>query len=828
MTWTETPTQSPAETWEAFDEAGFESPFTPHESTLSFSSFSEALSPPLSFGTASPFADASGMGGGFSGREAALAELLDELFDPEMERALGEVVQEASGIHAEHSALTMGESASYANESVAQYLEPLAQQAEQLLEQFAATAGDREAGTLSEAEVNQLLESLDAIPLPNTESPAFENFFGALARVAKRAVSGAVSLAKKGISAVGRIIPLGAIFNKLKALIRPLLNKVLNFAINRLPVALRPIALNLKRRLFGMEAESIGQTEAPGVGEITGSTSESPAVGEIASLNEEWTAEVAQLLLAEGPTGESSESSELLAEWEDFSPASTGLAAGYEGESAANELDAARVRLISSLANLTEGESAAPAFEQFLPAVLPVLRLGIGVAGRHRVVGFLAKFLAKMLANYVGPQLSGPLSQAIVDAGLRLLTLEAPSAQEVQLAAPAAVAAVVEDTARRFFEAEDETYEDPARMEVEAGVAFNEAVAHNFPPGLLRADLDELEVASTGASAAMWALRPGVYSYKKYTKTFEITLTPQMARAIRTFGGVTLASFLTSRYGRLHPAKVKVYLYEALPGTYLSRISAREKHIPGMQPDGWRRFHPLTVQAAGTLLGEPGLGKDVGERFLRSRHKIAAGQRFYYLALPAPSGGGVAATRASQAFLTLDGRPTKNEIRLSVFLSEREAQEIATRARAGNTTAFVLALRAGMRAALTSLRSSPGSRVRILREANSLAELEDEGALAAVGSKLLEIVVEKLVDAVLRLATDYAKVKRDEFVKAVDNRKPGVTIIVTVPAPGLSTILRGGVLGSLSSVGSLRTILGTFTSAHLLPGVQTVPGLVRA
>jgi hypothetical protein len=454
--------------------------------------------------------------------------------------------------------------------------------------------------------------------------------------------------------------------------------------------------------------------------------------------------------------------------------------------------------------------------------------VGISVVGRQRVVGFLANFLAKMLSSYVGPQLSGPLSQAIVDAGLRLLTLEAPSAQEVRLAGPAAVTAVVEDTARRFFEAEDETFEDPARMEVEASLAFNEAVARNFPPGLLRSDLDELEVTPTGMPTAMWALKPRVYWYKKYTRVFDITLTPQMARALRTFGGVTLASFLTSTYGRLQPMKVKVYLYEALPGSYLSRISALEKHVPGMQPDGWRRFHPLSVQAAGTLLGEPGLGKDVDERYLKSRNSIAAGQRFYYVALPAPSGGGIPTSRASQAFLTLDGRPTKNEIRLSIYISEREAQEIATRARAGNTTAFVLALRAALRAALNSLRSSPGSRVRILREAGSLAELEDEGALAAVGSKLLDILVEKLVDAVLRLATDYAKVKRDEFVKAVDSRKQGVTIIITVPATGLSTLLRGGVVGSLLSVGPLRTILGTFTSGRMLPGAQTVPGLVRA
>jgi hypothetical protein len=331
----------------------------------------------------------------------------------------------------------------------------------------------------------------------------------------------------------------------------------------------------------------------------------------------------------------------------------------------------------------------------------------------------------------------------------------------------------------------------------------------------------------------MWAMRPRVYWYKKYTQIFDVEITPQKAAAITTFGGVTLATFLRSANGVTRTVKTQAHLYETLPGTYLSRIAALERDVPYMRQDGWRRFHPLSVSNAGILLGEPGLGNDVDAEYLRDRSRIASGQRFFYLALPVP--GGVGGGGPSQAFVVLDGRPNKNVIRLILYLSEADAQPIAARARQNNTTAFVIALRAAFGAAVTSLRRSPRSRITILRESEVTGQTEIQlageapvaGIAAAVGEKVLSVIIDKLIDAVIRLAIDYAKVKRDEFVRAVDNPASGVTIIATIPAPGLSTLLRGGVLPSILQVGALRTLLGTLTSSRLLPGLQTVAGFRR-
>jgi len=808
-------------------EATLESPFTTYsteipavEAAPTFEVQASQAEAPF----ASPFMEA----GPAESRSAIYAEVLAEVSNPELAPAIGELVQEVSAIHAEHMALTSGEvygaGAEAAHLAAAEHVNSLGELTDRYLETLAATAGERDVASLNEDELNQLLEQMELAPQPATESPAFENFFGVIRRTIGRVVSGAWNLAKRAIKVAGRVLPIGALIRGLKALLKPLLRRVLNFAINRLPVALRPAARRLKTQLFGSEIAQESESNT----EILETATEQPAVGDTAVLAREFNGHVAQYLTEAAGQGlgeDESAQSELMPEttYEDE------IQETADGRWPANEVDAARIRLITELASLRDGESAAPAFENFLPALLPAVRLGITVVGRRRVVDFLAGLLAKLLNRYVGPQLSKPLSQAIVDAGLRVLTLEAPTQQELTLAAPAAIAAVAEDTVRALGQLEAAAFEDPMRLESETIAAFNEAVARNFPPALLRPDLPERE---SPTATAMWAMRPRVYWYKKYTQIFDVEITPQKAAAITTFGGVTLATFMRSAHGVTRTVKTKAHLYETLPGTYLSRIAALERDVPYMRQDGWRRFHPLSVSNAGILLGEPGLGKDVDAEYLRDRSHIATGQRFFYLALPVPGGVGGG---PSQAFIVLDGRPNRNVIRLILYLSEADAQPIAARARQNNTTAFVIALRAAFGAAVTSLRRSPGSRVTILRESEvtGLTEVQlageapAAGLAAAVGEKVLSVIIDKLIDAVIRLAIDYAKVKRDEFVRAVDNPASGVSIIATIPAPGLSTILRGGVLPSILQVGALRTLLGTLTSSRLLPGLQTVPGFRR-
>ena len=777
-------------------------------------------------------------GAAASDREIMLGELISELTTSELGEALGELAQEWSGVHAEHASLggmeVLSGSLREAAMIVGRRSDELSVQTEQYLEAMAELAGERAATTMTEAEVATLLEQMESVPVPAGATPVQEQFFKAIGRAVGRAVRGVVRLAGKGLAFVGKLAtaPLRFIFSRLGKLVRPLLRRVLTWAISRLPAPLQPLATQLRRRLFGAEVagagefeilEAMGEWNSHEVGgswvhedelaaELAGEATwrgQLPAVAEAGSLEAEFNSLVARYLTSEHE-----------AEFEQYEAEFEATTSEYENAAGAHELDAARVRLITELAALRDGESAAPVIERFLPVVLPVLRIGVRLIGRRRVVNFLAGLLGKLIQPLVGPQLAQPLSQAVVDAGLRIFTLEMTETDR-QLAGPAAVASVVEDTVRRLAELGNEVFEDNNRLHTEAIVAFNEAVAQSVPSSLLRGDLTDRE--TPGNDNATWLLRPRVYWYRKYARVFDVVLTPQMADAITTFGAIRVSAQLRADGVRL-PVRTRVHLYETLPGTYLSRIAALERQVPGMSPDGWRRFHPLSITAAGVLLGEPGLGRDVDARYTNSRNLVAAGQRVFYLEVPGRSGTTGFGT-ASQAFVTLDARPARNAVRLFIYLSEADAQAIASRARQNNTTAFVIALRAAFVAAVRSLRQSPRSRVTILKEV--VGENEAGGGIAsAIGGKIIDAVVQRLIDAAVRLATDYVRAKGDEFVRAADSRANGVTVIVTLPAQGLSTIMRGGIIGSVASIGLLRTMLGSISAAR--PGLMTVAGFRRA
>ncbi|MEV8214365.1 hypothetical protein [Leifsonia sp. NPDC077715] len=765
-------------------------------------------------------------------REVLENEFLNELAGSELSEAIGELAQEWSGIHAEISS-NSGQGVTppalrEAGTVLTRRADEVATELDRMLETLGETLGEHTATTIGESELASFLELTESPPIPIGASPAQEQFFRKFARIVGRVARGAVSLAKKGVSLVGKIAswPLRMLFSKLGQLARGLLRGVLNSAISRLPVVLQAPAQQLRVRLFGREAElegeGEGETESLGevaVGEHGGWSSERaladelegetvwrgaiPAVGGAQELESEFVTTVSRALAAENEA----ELAQLEAEY-------AASAAESEAAPGASELDAARVTLVRELAELRDGESAGPAIERFLPAILPALRIGIRLVGRQRVINLLASVLDKLIRPLVGPRFATPLTRAFLDIGMKAFTLEA-SAEDRELAGASGVASLLEDTLRRVAERGNEVFTDTNRLHSETVAAFSEAVAHTIPSSLIRGDLESRE--TSGQTDTTWMLRPRVYWYRKYARVFEITLTPQIAAAITTFGGVRLLDVLRARGVRL-PVKVRVHLYETLPGTYLSRISQLEKDVPGMTADGWRQFHTLTVAAAGTLLGEPGLGVDVDPRFTRDRSTVAAGQRFFYLQLPG-GGGGVAKSLPSQAWVTIDARPGQDIIRLTMYLSEPDAQAVAARARQRNTTAFVIALRAAIQAAMYSLKTNPRSRLIFLREASNEAPAAAAGAGAAILNAIISKIVDRLVDAAIRLAADYARAKSDEFVKAVDNPAAGVSIQVTVPIPSLSTFL----FGPLASVIGAARILGAILSNRL--GMRTVPGL---
>ena len=486
-------------------------------------------------------------------------ELLNELYDAEFDEALLELVSEADA-HVDRLGLAESSDNGRTERVLETWLEPLRREAEAMIDQMAEALEGQTPESLDEARIDELLRVSE--PAETGLEPQFEDFLGKLWKKASGAIKGAVKLAKRGVSAALKALPIPNLLAKLKGLVRPLLRQVLKLALNRLPPALRPAAAQLAKRFLG-EDESIEETDE--------ASPEVPASTPVAALQESLDVGIAGLLL----TSDEPRQELFLADVAAMTEADGGSVA---------ELDEARERFERGLEGLAEGEDPTPLVEQFIPAILPALRLGISVVGRRKVVGFLAGYLGRLISPYVGPQMTPALSRAIVDAGLRLMTLEAESEETDGRLASEAVSGLVEDTVARLAELSEEELSDDRLLEATTYEAVQEAVAANFPPAALASDSEFLETNGEGGA---WVAMPRRRRprYRKFSHTYPISISPQIARTIRTWGGAPLSTFLSDRYGVSGPVRARVHLYRAIPGTTVARIARAERGVSGLGPD---------------------------------------------------------------------------------------------------------------------------------------------------------------------------------------------------------------------------------------------------
>jgi hypothetical protein len=224
------------------------------------------------------------------------------------------------------------------------------------------------------------------------------------------------------------------------------------------------------------------------------------------------------------------------------------------------------------------------------------------------VVGFLADKIASLIRGQVGPDAAQALARPIVDAGLRMLTLEASPAGEAALAGEA-LASAAEDTVREVLELPGEAFEDPLRLEAEVREAFEAAVARYVPAERLRPDLAALEAAGDG----VWILMPRAarprFRYKKLSRVYVIPISRQVARAVPTTDGGTLEAMLLDRGVTEWPAHGEVHLYETIPGSHLGHIAQFEAETDSTAGQVLGELQPLTPEAASLLLREPQLGR---------------------------------------------------------------------------------------------------------------------------------------------------------------------------------------------------------------------------
>lgn len=758
---------------------------------------------------------------GVSGQAAEAESLLDEAFeavrDEAFDEAVGELLAETEDAVAQRfSDESPTPGALFEKERLAEnFLAPVLAASEQYLDQLTEALAGQDLESLDELHLDELLDRLD--PSTTEVSPAGEEFIGGIVRKAKKAVKFVVKTAKKVGKAAGGLL-LGAL-KALKKLISPLLKRVLSFAIGRLPAPLQAPARLLSRKLLG-ENEYAVQMENEYEGDRENEDfASSPAIAtDTEAMAESFDAALAEAMIADETVTAEAESFDLEEEYE-----------GAQGSLELEALAEARGRLIDALENARDGEDLSPAVEQFVPVLLAALRTGIRIVGRPRVVNFLAKYLAQLIGKWVGPQLARPLSNAIVDTGLRLVSLEQMEPENEDEAVPVMLANTIEDTIRRLAESEEYELEDEDLMQFVTAQAFERAVSANFPSSLVRPGLRQ----APGLGGRFVGRQPrGSRPYRRFSRAPEIEVTAAVADRVRSFGGVTLGASLRAA-GMTVPFKARVHIFQATVGTSLRRIAAQERKRRGGSFSS-RQLHPLSPAAAALLLREPGLGVAVSPAFLRSRQRVAAGQRFYYLepvsagASSAASGGGrrkLAATQPTQGWLVLDTIAAR--ITAAVYFSEPDAQKIADGVRAGRGSAVVIPAVSAAIDGLAESFANPNGRVRIVKEYE-----EGEEFLGSVLRRLMPALIAALRRAIkawiMPLIAAWVRSKGAEFARAAADPRSGVTITISLASvPGMPVVRQAlnGMLGAatIKTVVSGDAFRGTPTGSVTVKAGQHRP-----
>lgn len=754
--------------------------------------------------TRSPFISVYESEGGASTYEDPMREvfasLVEKLHDEEFDEALFELQCSARAMHGEQ--LAAGTPRAEADRLVTQHFAQLVRESEAMAGAMVREFAPREQGGIVESEIDSFLEAY--APSGRVE-PEFENFLGSLAKKLGGVAKVVAGHALQGIKNVA----FGPIFNQIKTLLRPLLNAVLQRAIGRLPAEVHPAAQRLAQKLGFGSARPVQRSaeQAAGVAPADRDPAASadaavqPAAGNDAvTPQQEFDEQVAAAVLADDEVELNHEAAVHLAQ-----SASASVPAFAE-------LEDAREHFVAGLQGLAQDESATPHVENFLPAVLPALKVGIRLAGRPRVVNFLAQLLGGLIGKLIGPQQAPALSRAIVDAGLKLINLEMSESETAGLAS-CAVAATVEETVARVASLPDEVLDNEELLQFFALDAFEHAAAANLPAVLSEATYRRRpDLLEAGVNAG-WVLLPlrGPKRYKRCTQVFNVKISPYMADEVESFEGATLAEHLQDQFGMEEGEEVdaQVHLYEALPGTSLIDIARAERETlgPGMSDEAnAAQLHPLTPRAAAVLLAKPGLGRGLPVGL--NAASLPGGLRLLHPAIGRRVLTGLDASqrqrprRLLRVDVLLDG--VQDRVRVCIFISEVRAQKLAARLRQGNSLGpIAVSLHRLLGGRLGRIfRGEAPARLRAVNPALRPG-LSPAAALQNLPTPAVQGFAAKLRSWVAQAFAEYIKAQTARVIAATADPAEGITFAFTIENPPGLKALGQAMAGNASAAGTI-------------------------
>lgn len=588
-----------------------------------------------------------------------LVQLMNELYDEEMEEAMEELAYEANDLYESYLSRSSSLQQEFAaQQMVLEHYTPMLGEIDRFFDRLINQGNDFDQRRTTIQEFEHFIESQASLTTGNF-SPVQEQFLG---KALRKIGTGIKNVAKT----VAKFSPIGLLINTLKPKISQFVKGFLQKGINKLPKEFQGLAQGLAQKLAPQAAELAY--------EMMGDPIESAEM-ELNAILAHWIIDPnsRELAMYNRQVGQNS----------------------YYPEPGTAKLQQARQEFAHGITNLKEGESTEPLLEQFLPALMPLMPLfkhAINLIGKQRIIDTVSPLISGLISPLVGKENGKLLADQIARAGINMIGEVAQ--EDPNMAAATAVTATVEDTVKQVGNLPSYVLEDRQLLERYVVQAFENAAAANLPDLLqdkvYRANPKLRE--SNRYHNLMWQAKPlrGEDSnIKQVNEIFETELTPYMAQEIKTFGGIPLGIFLRDRMGvNVNTSiPVKVYMVEGLPGSSRYHLSKHINGLPGMggtRLDSWMQFHPLTSIAAGMLFNEPGVG--CKHKGCLGNARNTQGHRYYYLDVPDARPQWFQQTDGQQTLRNVTGLKLKldfftNEITIGLYLSEADAQAIAVNLR---------------------------------------------------------------------------------------------------------------------------------------------------
>lgn len=790
-------------------------------------------------------------------RRQQLVQMLDEISDDEFGEAIVDLANEAEEYLDTHfgNVATQHElpNVRQQEEMLRSHFQPLIITTEQFLDQLMHEFGAYQTADLTDHFIDQTIDQqLIKFELGN---PTFEQFFKKFRNKVKKFAKKAVSVVKKGINIAKKFSPINLALGKIKKMIRPLLAKIITKVISRLPPLLRTPANMLAKRLglqVGQElsvlelAEEELEKEASLEPETSTFEANAAAI-DFEALAPEFDRAVTWQFFAETDADAQLIADQYANEQESITD-----------RQALQQYETARDLLVKAIHEARTQEEITPQVEQFIGTALTVIRLGVRLIGRKRVINFIAKLFTKLIGKLIGPKAAQPLAYALVNHGFKLLRLEVSEAEAEQEAA-LTIVQTLEELSYQVAGFDQEVLEDEEQLEYAIYERFTQLVAENFPSSMVQPELRESEISGA------WVLQPinGTKRYKKFSQVVEINLSRDKVKDLHSFGGESLIDFLKLRSGLNldRTVKAKVHIYQAIRGTTLSHIALKEKGVKGLgsaQRAAWSQLHPLTPKVAGQLLDNPSLGVTVSSKWLRSRHLIRNGQRFYFIELlPSTLGiqtvtpaiqmphsmmplsaipGNMSNVVKNEAMVKLDF--TRSTMTLALLLTEDKAAEMVRRIRTDDYFGAAIVFRAAIRDALNNILLKHASKqLKVVMETTEDQYLEEHfsslfrkggsllgGAAVAALQLVMQKLMKKLVDRAIKAITEHLRTRKNDFIKAQEDPQQGLSLhLIFIDMPGMAQlkIFFKVKKGEPLSVGDLiNPVLGAIP----MPDLRIFPG----